>query len=283
MTPANTRDASFAYAARGWHTFPLVPGMKIPATPRGHLDATNDRYTVARWFADPKCNIGISTGASGLLVIDIDGRNALSIFEEMAGDAGLPHTYRVKTRSEHGQHFYFRSPHHFEVKSSAGLLGPGIDVRAAGGYVVAPPSFVTADRKGPSGTYEVMIDAPVAELPYWLGERLHGLQHPAKEARVNIGKICRPETPRHVALLRTQLTFISADCGYERYRSIIWAILSSGWSCAEQLALEWSKSAPDRFDELTFHALVRYFDPTRPNCPSLGSIYFAARQEGWDG
>lgn len=257
--------------------------MKIPATPRGHLDATLDLNILERWFASTGYNVAINTGASGLVVIDLDGKDSLSIFEEMAGDEGVPRTYRVKTRSEFGQHFYFRSSNHFAVNCSVGLLGKGIDIRARGGYVVSPPSFVRADRKGPSGVYEVMVDAPVAELPYWLGERLRGLQHPARKAHKVTSENSRPETPRNVALLQEQLRFITADCPYDEYRRIIWGVLSSGWSCAEQIAREWSKSAPSRFEESTFQNLVRYFDPNRPDCPSLGSIYHAARAGGWHG
>jgi hypothetical protein len=38
-----------------------------------------------------------------------------------------------------GQHYYFRHPGGY-VRSGAGKLGPGLDVKGDGGYVVAPPS-----------------------------------------------------------------------------------------------------------------------------------------------
>jgi hypothetical protein len=84
-------------------------------------------------------------------------------------------------------------------------------------------------------------------------------------------------------LLCDQLRFISADCSYEKYRCIIWAVLSSGWMCAEDIARWWSQTAPHRFDEKTFDNLIRYFDPSRPDCPSFGSIVYAARAGGWNG
>jgi hypothetical protein len=282
-------EAALIYAARGWYSFPAIWGAKTPATTRGFRDATSDAMLLEHWFNGQRYNIGIATEASGLVVIDIDGATAQEVFDGFLAEActcdGIPTTYTVKTRSLHGRHYYFRAPHHFQVKSSVGLLGPGIDVRAAGGYVVAPPSWVDADHKGPEGAYEVIIDAPVIDLPYSLGMRLHSLQHPSLQQTHNTPttKSCRPETPRNIALLKEQLRHISADCSYEVYRRIIWGTLSSGWSCAEQLALDWSQTAPDRFDQLTFEALVRYFDPNRADCPSLGSIYHAARAGGWNG
>lgn len=39
-----------------------------------------------------------------------------------------------------GRHIYFASPELVEVLCSADRLGPGIDIRALGGYIVAPPS-----------------------------------------------------------------------------------------------------------------------------------------------
>jgi hypothetical protein len=289
VSRTSSYESALIYAARGWHSFPVIWGDKVPATNQGFYDATSDTTILKRWFSWQRRNIGIATEASGLVVIDIDGATAQEIFDGFLAEAsacdGDPTTYTVKTRSPHGRHYYFRAPHHFQVKSSVGLLGPGVDVRAAGGYVVAPPSWVDADQKGPAGTYEVLIDAPVAALPNSLGLRLQTLQHASQTQPKNpsSSRQLRPETSRTIALLQDQLSHISADCSYELYRRTVWAILSSGWSCAEQLALDWSKTAPDRFDQLTFEALVRYFDPNRADCPSLGSIYHAARAGGWNG
>lgn len=48
-------------------------------------------------------------------------------------------TLRAVTGSG-GDHLYFRRPAGLEIGNSAGRLGPGLDVRAIGGYVIAPPS-----------------------------------------------------------------------------------------------------------------------------------------------
>ena len=93
----------------------------------------------------------------------------------------------------------------------------------------------------------------------------------------------RPETRKNVAQLQEQLTFISADCSYDIYRRVVWAMLSTGWSCAQDMALTWSMTAPRRFQQRGFDGIVRSFDPARPNAPTLGSIYHLARKGGWHG
>jgi len=267
----------------GWAVFPVSWGKKTPATANGFNDASNNLAEVMKRFDGRRLNIGISTGASGLVVIDVDGATGLRSLSEMTASNRIPETFTVATRA--GTHIYFQAPPDIEIRCSAGQIAPGIDIRGAGGYVVAATSFVDADKKGPAGHYRITSSCPVAPLPHWLRARILATQQHAERrpAGQTTERITKPETPRNVALLHEQLRFISANCSYEQYRIIIWAILSTNWSCAEQLALEWSKSAPDRFDEQTFHALVRHFDPTREDCPSLGSIYFAARQGGWSG
>jgi len=67
-----------------------------------------------------------------------------------------------------GLHFYFTmqgiEP---PIRNSAGLLGPGLDVRGQGGYVVVPPS------EGLMGPYTVESSAELAPIPEWMVDLLH--------------------------------------------------------------------------------------------------------------
>jgi putative DNA primase/helicase len=92
-----------------------------------------------------------------------------------------------------------------------------------------------------------------------------------------------PETPREIAKLRTMLGHISSDCSYEVYRNVVWALLSTDWDCAEQLALDWSMTTPHRYEEATFFQLINSFNNGHLNTPTMGSIYHLARAGGWDG
>ncbi|WP_067477647.1 bifunctional DNA primase/polymerase [Nocardia amamiensis] len=173
--------AALAAAGRGWSVFPLIPGGKTPAV-RGWEDrATTDPGRIRRhWAAGASNNIGIATGRSGLVVIDLDdgddcpppetfagarhGRDVLVMLAARAGAEVPTDTYTVATPA--GLHLYFRAPDGLELRNTTAKLGWRIDTRAHGGYVVAAGSLL---RKG---KYRVVRAAPVAELPGWLATAL---------------------------------------------------------------------------------------------------------------
>ena len=86
-----------------------------------------------------------------------------------------------------------------------------------------------------------------------------------------------PETPRQVAEVTQALSFIDADCPYELWRDVVWAILSTGWSCAEDLAYQWSASAPDRFDEDAFWLVANSHDPYLENPITIATLFYYAK------
>ncbi|MFI6960768.1 bifunctional DNA primase/polymerase [Streptomyces sp. NPDC050255] len=182
--------AALRAAERGWHVFPLRPGDKRPALhgetacqglgecAGGHRKwedrATTDPDRIRRAWADHPFNIGIATGPSGLVVVDLDmpkpkpnsstdTPSGVTNFEALCERAGqaIPTTYRTRTASS-GHHQYFTAPPGVRLGNTAGTLAPLVDTRAWGGYVVAAGSSTTA------GPYEVTDPAPVAPLPAWL-------------------------------------------------------------------------------------------------------------------
>lgn len=98
-----------------------------------------------------------------------------------------------------------------------------------------------------------------------------------------MGKAAPDETPRQIAILEELLSHINADCDYEVYRRVIWAILSTDWDCAEEIAYNWSITVPGRFNQTALHDLIRGFNAELLNCPSYGTIKYLARQGGWNG
>jgi Bifunctional DNA primase/polymerase, N-terminal len=159
--------AALTYARRGVPVFPCEPGAKRPLTRNGHWDATTDPHAIGRWWRGwPSANVGVPTGKkSGLVVLDVDvdddGPESLARLEH-AG-VPVPKTARARTGGG-GIHLYFRYPRERDIRNSAGLLGPGLDVRGEGGYVVVPPSRTL-------GSYEWVDRSPLAEAT-WLIERL---------------------------------------------------------------------------------------------------------------
>uniref|UniRef100_UPI004048148D bifunctional DNA primase/polymerase n=1 Tax=Orrella sp. TaxID=1921583 RepID=UPI004048148D len=91
------------------------------------------------------------------------------------------------------------------------------------------------------------------------------------------------ETPQQIAKINLLLSYISADCDYELWRNVVWAILSTKWLCAENLALSWSQSAPDRFDKEAFWLVANSYMPNHPNQITIGTLHHFAKLGGWNG
>jgi copper chaperone CopZ len=169
--------AALAAAARGWRVFPVVPAGKTPAVSGWQERATSDPQQIQWWWRNEAAmNIGIATGQSGLVVVDLDqgrgdvpprrfagardGRDALAMLAAEAGAVLPTDTYTVSTPG--GCHLYFRAPVGVELRCTAGTVGWRIDTRADGGFVVGAGSI------RPDGSYRVIRSGPVAELPGWL-------------------------------------------------------------------------------------------------------------------
>jgi Bifunctional DNA primase/polymerase, N-terminal len=68
----NLRAWALHFAARGWHVFPITPGAKKPpVVGQWETRASTDPDQINRWWQVPY-TIGIATGPSGLVVIDLD-------------------------------------------------------------------------------------------------------------------------------------------------------------------------------------------------------------------
>lgn len=169
---------ALAYTRRGWPVFPLRHHLKKPATKNGFKDATTDQAQISQWFESSTFNLGIATG-SGLAVLDIDrkgGKDGMQVIQSLESIHGtLPDTYKVSTPSG-GEHWFFSYPSDLKIQSKANLLkeyGEGLDIRADGGYVVAPPSqtesSLDATGRTYTGDYQAINCLAVTALPSaWL-------------------------------------------------------------------------------------------------------------------
>lgn len=95
--------------------------------------------------------------------------------------------------------------------------------------------------------------------------------------RILAGKTPPAETPREVANLRADLANISADCDYDVYMRVIWAIQSTSWSCADDICREWSESCPARYDRTTLEKLIASYNPDLIDAPTVGTIKHLAK------
>ncbi|MGI9071023.1 MAG: VapE domain-containing protein [Bryobacteraceae bacterium] len=158
------------YAALGWPVLPL--NGKLPITERGSKDATTDVELIQRWWAKwPKANVGIATGHN-FFALDVDikssGDETIEALEAKHGK--LPDTIQQITGSG-GRHFLFRLPVYKAIKNSASKIGPGLDIRGEGGYIVAEPSIhpVTKHPYAFDGLKEIE-EQELLEAPDWLLE-----------------------------------------------------------------------------------------------------------------
>lgn len=183
-------DQLMAYARLGIPVFPVhgivdgactcngSPGCspgKHPMTSHGFKDATTDVNAIRGWWdRTPTANVGIRTGAgSGFVVLDVDPRNggdeSLATLEKQHGK--LPLSPLVRTGGG-GRHFYFQHPGG-KVSCKANLL-PGLDIKADGGYVVAPPSLHDSGGRYLWAQQRTHDDVRPPPTPPWLLDMIHG-------------------------------------------------------------------------------------------------------------
>lgn len=166
--------AALRYAEIGFKVFPLAAGTKVPAIKGGHAvkDASSYEDDILAWGKDyPDANIGIACGLpSGVVVIDVDPRNGGddALRSLAAKGRAIPPCPRAKTGNG-GAHFFFRF--HPQVANSKNKLGPGIDVKSTGGYVVGAPSWIKPSKDGKGGQYVWEVPPTkvvVPRMPVWM-------------------------------------------------------------------------------------------------------------------
>ncbi|HOM77802.1 MAG TPA: DnaB-like helicase C-terminal domain-containing protein [bacterium] len=145
-------DYALSYAARGWYVFPcrekpgapfirngetIIPEEKTPYTTNGFKDATVDADQIKAWWEKwPNALIGISTGPSGLFVVDIDKKHVNGFDTYSTWGINDSQALRAWTPSG-GMHVIFSGTGRTSTNAST-----GIDTRGEGGYFIAPPSKV---------------------------------------------------------------------------------------------------------------------------------------------
>jgi hypothetical protein len=170
-----------AFVIRCFHTWrkkPCIGGWRDEAT-------TDEAKIRSLWKRYPTAVPGIELGRAGLVVIDPDhhgnGPNGMEAFAQLCADIGgiLHHP---TTNTPQGHHHIFRQNGGEPIGNGTGNLPPGIDVRGAGGWIVAPgsvrpdgvrytpregtPPLPEAYRAGTIPPLPRMIDALIREPSY---------------------------------------------------------------------------------------------------------------------
>ena len=131
----------------GFNLFPIksIPNLPTPDKPseikdffkqpliswKKYQDNRASREDLYKWYEErPYLNIGIIT--NGLVIVDADNDEAVLWCDEHLSTPVVSNTAK-------GKHYFFKQLQSFESRNTVNK-GCGIDIRADGGYVVAPPS-----------------------------------------------------------------------------------------------------------------------------------------------
>lgn len=144
--PGFLKEAALGYAARGFRVAPLWPRGKHPLELLQRTEPSDDPEVIERWWSIcPNANIALPTdnACNALVVLDLDvgeGVDGVKQLLELCRIHGitLPDTAAARTGSG-GYHIYYSNPGHLVIPGGKDLF-PGIDVRAEGAHIVAPPS-----------------------------------------------------------------------------------------------------------------------------------------------
>lgn len=162
----NFFDIAMFYTERNIKVFPVKRQDKKPLCANGFKSATTDKVVLQEWNNKfPNCNVGIPTGhINNIFVVDVDGEQgfkSLNRLELIYGKLDAPTVITGK-----GKHLYFKMPENVELKCSTSKIADHIDIRANGGYVVAPPSIHENGHRYTWENFTPNQDFP--EAPSWL-------------------------------------------------------------------------------------------------------------------
>lgn len=181
ITQINRVELIRQFADRGYPVFPLhwmignrcscftncTKPAKHPITVHGFKDASCDSACIDKWVEKyPNANWGIATGIiSNLLVVDIDKKTGgYETWDMLRTDHPEPIETITVSTGNGGRHLWFSYPNGFDIRSGQNVLGKGIDLRANGGYIVAPGSKTNNEY-----VFELSFDdTSLAEVPAWI-------------------------------------------------------------------------------------------------------------------
>lgn len=222
---------AMTFLVQGWSVFPCG-WNKHPLVARGFHAASRDEEQVRQWWGQwPHALVGAPTGrANGVLVLDADvdkdrGINGLDALHWLPN---LPDTLEATT-PRGGRHYYLRLPSGLYIPSSASKLGPGIDIRCEGGYVILPGSITRRGRYD----WDEHNPPQMAEVPRWLIERAQR-ERPQEVRREYTGDRA------DVSEVRSALAHLSPDAEYDEWVSIGMALHSWDQDAGYALWDEWS-------------------------------------------
>lgn len=238
-------DAALEHAtARRWAVFPCSPTDKRPLTSNGFKDATTDPSVISAWWTKwPSAMIGVATGAaSGIFAVDQDrkqnGSDGVATWDAWQKTHQRDPGYtRVHTTPNTGRHTLHRWRPSDNIRNiPLDRLGPGIEIKGEGGYIIVPPSRMDDGRE-----YKIVTELKdVLDPPPWLLAAIQAYY----DRRAGATKLDPPPNQQlDVELIKAALNVIPSD-GYQIWfevgAALHRALGEHGWALFE----EWSQKSP---------------------------------------
>ncbi|MAG68412.1 MAG: putative primase [Prokaryotic dsDNA virus sp.] len=218
-------------------------------------------------------NHGVVVASSGLIIVDVDGRNGG--FDSAAKLAHIREQarYIVRTGSGNGEHWYFTIPAEWVGKSLSGTLRdyPGIDFKSTGFVVGAGCEHASGQR------YEAILGSP-AEASEAPADLMDLLNRPERARFVMNGTTTDYSTDD----LRSMVEAIPNRAkDYERWIRVGMALHDATGGSGEGFDMwhEWSAKCPDHdpsFMDKKWHSFGK--SALRA---TVGTLIEWARESGW--
>lgn len=258
--PANL-GVALQLAARGFAVFPVQTRgdnakKPFPFFKWRDQSSTEERAIREWWRRWPDAAPALDLAKSNLLVVDADRHDpehdgVAAWGDVMASHGFEPYGVPIVATPNEGCHFLFRQDG--SLGNGRGGLPKGIDVRGAGGYVVAPGAIM-----GDGRFYECHGDpAEAPAIPEWLVKLLREMGGEGAAARDEVTTSgasaskgfgpAGPASGHHpsgtsLEEIEALLAHIPADCGYEEWVQALMAVHAATGGSSDGLALadRWS-------------------------------------------
>jgi Bifunctional DNA primase/polymerase, N-terminal/AAA domain len=197
---AKNLAVALQHADRGIRIIPMQPvrkpngdWRKIPLVGNWDFEASADCETIQDWWRRfPDAIPGIPLRRPGLIVVDTDrhtdSHDGVEAFNRLASEQEPMPVHPITRTAGNGEHHYFRQPADGKaLGNSKGALPDGIEVRGAGGVIVAPgsvrPDGAVWECAGevPS-LVEAFAQGTIPEIPAWITNQIRQRKLPTIEA-----------------------------------------------------------------------------------------------------
>lgn len=269
-------EIALLYAKNGWPIFPCIENSnkcKAPYTKHGFKDATIDPIQIKKWWKQyPHALIGLQTGPeTGLLVIDCDVRqngNGIENYKKFIKDnkiGDIPNLLTVNTPSGGVHYYYSYPPVRNPIKHK---LTDYVDIKANGGYVIAPGSQLSDGRRY---AWVKGFDPHICNLRYPTSGLFKFIQ---KGPSVESSNQCLESI--NLNLIERALTFIPAS-DYQIWLRVGMALKTKLGEEGFMLWDQWSKGCSEKYDP---KEQCKKWASFKGNGVNIETIFHYAREHG---